>query len=346
MKTLVAYPNGLNGVNGVYQVPDGVTTLGPRAFYGSAKLTEIKLPASVVEFGYNEFQRCYNLEAVNIPNGVQMLCVSTFYDCTSLKSLTIPASVTYITDYSFCNCTSLTEIRFEGSAPEIEWWGDGTGLFQNVTATAYYPGDDASWTAQVRNSLGQGGNITWVPYQPQINIFTDVKEGKYYYEPVLWAYYHDPQITGGISDTEFGPSKTCTREQIVTFLWKAMGAPEPKTTVNPFEDVKSTKYFYKAVLWAVESGITGGVDATHFGVGKPCTREQAMTFLWKACGSPEPASTDNPFVDVKSTKYFYKPVLWAVENGITGGADATHFGVGKPCTRGQIVTFLYKAMSD
>ena len=166
MKTLVAYPNGLNGVNGVYQVPDGVTTLGPRAFYGGAKLTEIKLPASVVEFGYNEFQRCYKLEAVNIPEGVQMLFVSTFNDCTSLKSLTIPASVTLITDYAFCNCTSLKEIRFEGSAPEIEWWGDGTGLFQNVTATAYYPGDDASWTAQVRNSLGQGGDITWVPYEP------------------------------------------------------------------------------------------------------------------------------------------------------------------------------------
>ena len=178
------------------------------------------------------------------------------------------------------------------------------------------------------------------------NPFTDVPEGKYYYEPVLWAYYHDPQITGGISDTEFGPNKTCTREQIVTFLWKAMGAPEPETTVNPFEDVKSTKYYYKAVLWAVESGITGGVSDTKFGVGKPCTREQAMTFLWKACGSPEPVSTENPFVDVKSTKYFYKPVLWAVENGITGGADATHFGVGKPCTRGQIVTFLYKALAD
>ena len=343
MKTLVAYPNGLNGVNGVYQVPDGVTTLGPRAFYGSAKLTEIKLPDSVVEFGYNEFQRCHKLEAVNIPNGVTTLYISTFYDCTSLKSLTIPASVTLITDYAFCNCTSLKEIRFEGSAPEIEWWDDGTGLFQNVTATAYYPANDASWTEEFRDSLGQGGDITWVPYEPQPeNPFTDVKEGKYYYEPVLWAYYHDPQITTGTTATTFGPNDTCTRGQVVTFLWRAKGCPEPTVTAHPFTDVKESAYYYKAMLWAVENGITSGTSATTFGPNENCTRSQVVTFLWRADGKPEPMSSECPFTDIKTNSSYYKAVLWAVENGITSGTSATTFGPKNTCTRGQIVTFLYR----
>ena len=177
-----------------------------------------------------------------------------------------------------------------------------------------------------------------------VNPFVDVTEGKYYYKAVLWAYYHDPQVTGGTDATHFGPGKNCTREQIVTFLWKAAGAPEPTSTVNPFTDVKAGKYYYKAVLWAVENNITGGVSSTLFGVGRPCTREQTMTFLWKAVGSPNPTSTTNPFTDVKEGKYYYKAVLWAVENGVTGGVSSTLFGVGRTCTRGQIVTFLYAAI--
>ncbi len=180
-----------------------------------------------------------------------------------------------------------------------------------------------------------------------MNPFGDVKEGKYYYTPILWAYYHDPQVTGGTTADSFGWNKNCTREQIVTFLWKAAGAPEPVNTGNNFTDVKSSKYYYKAVLWAVENNITGGVgDGTKFGVGQPCKREQAVTFLWKACGSPEPTTTNSPFDDVKEGKYYYKAVLWAVENKVTGGISDLLFGVGKTCTRAQIVTFLYKAMGN
>ena len=115
-----------------------------------------------------------------------------------------------------------------------------------------------------------------------LNPFEDVAEGKYYYEPVLWAYYHNPQITGGTDENHFSPKKDCTREQIVTFLWKASGSPEPKTSNNPFNDVKSGKYYFKAVMWAVENNITGGVSANQFGVGKTCTRAQIVTFLYEA----------------------------------------------------------------
>ena len=181
----------------------------------------------------------------------------------------------------------------------------------------------------------------------KVNPFVDVPEGKYYYNPVLWAYYHQPyQITGGTDATHFSPNKTCTREQVVSFLYAAYDKPEHHMTTNPFTDVKAGKYYYNAVMRAVENKITGGATETTFGIGKPCTREQVVTFLWKAAGAPAPKSTANPFTDVKAGKYYYNAVLWAVENGITGGATETTFGVGKPCTRAQVVTFLYKAVGE
>ena len=113
--------------------------------------------------------------------------------------------------------------------------------------------------------------------------------------------------------------------------------------ICPFVDVKKSDYFYEPVLWAVRSDITSGIDATHFGPGNICTRAQVVTFLWSAAGKPEPVSGTNPFVDVKSSDYFHRAVLWAVENGITSGMDATHFGSDRPCTRAQVVTFLWSA---
>lgn len=175
------------------------------------------------------------------------------------------------------------------------------------------------------------------------SIFSDVKPSAYYYDAVLWAVEHNPQITSGSGDGKFSPNATCTREQIVTFLWNANGKPEPSSTTNPFSDVQSGKYYYKAVLWAVEKGITGGVEKNRFGVGDPCTRAQAMTFLWISRGRPEPTTTTNPFSDVPENSYYYKAVLWAVKKGITGGIGNGQFGPNEICTRAQIVTFLYKA---
>ena len=174
--------------------------------------------------------------------------------------------------------------------------------------------------------------------------FEDVGAWDYYYEPVMWAIHHDPVITGGTDSTHFSPKQACTREQIVTFLWKANGAPTPSATEIPFSDVKPGKYYTKAVLWAVENGITGGVGGGKFGVGQTCTREQAMTCLWKAKGSPSPSSDNNPFTDVKAGKYYYKAILWAVNRvpQVTGGVGGGQFGVGQTCTRAQIITFLSK----
>ena len=177
-------------------------------------------------------------------------------------------------------------------------------------------------------------------YKPPVNPFVDVKEKDYFYQPVLWAVENG--ITYGTSKTTFSPNATCTRAQAVTFLWRAMGSPEVSGVKNPFVDVKPSDYYYKAVLWAVKNGITQGIDATHFGPNNTVTRGQTVTFMWRAAGSPQVSGVKNPFVDVKSSDYYCKAVLWAVESGITNGMSATTFGPNSGCTRGQIVTFLYR----
>ncbi len=181
-----------------------------------------------------------------------------------------------------------------------------------------------------------------IPATGLVNPFVDVKEGDFFYDAVLWAFYHDPQITSGTSKTKFSPAKTCTREQVVTFLWRAKGCEEPKNTENPFKDVPADAYYTKAVLWAVENGITNGKSKTKFGVGDPCTREQVVTFLWRAEGEPEHEPVDNPFTDVSETAYSYNAILWAVEKGITNGTSKTKFSPAKTCTRGEVVTFLWR----
>ncbi|MBQ6676678.1 MAG: leucine-rich repeat protein, partial [Clostridia bacterium] len=176
-------------------------------------------------------------------------------------------------------------------------------------------------------------------YKPPVN-FKDVKAGAYYADAVAWAVAKG--VTTGTSATTFSPDEGCTRGQVVTFLWRAAGSPEPVGAKNPFRDVKSDAYFYKAVLWAVENGITSGTSATTFSPDDVCTRGQIATFLWRANGKPSPTKTTNPFKDVKSGDYFCDAVLWAVEKGITLGTDAAHFSPSDTCTRGQVVTFLFR----
>ena len=171
--------------------------------------------------------------------------------------------------------------------------------------------------------------------------FSDVEEGEYYFDAVCWAVRNG--ITTGTSATEFSPEEGCTRGQVVTFLWRAAGEPEPEKAVNPFTDVKESDYFYKAVLWAVEKGITLGTSQNTFSPEDTCTRGQIVTFLYRSEGSPAPTSSANPFGDVKDGDYFKDAVLWAVEKGITLGTTAKTFSPSDTCTRGQVVTFLYRS---
>ena len=174
---------------------------------------------------------------------------------------------------------------------------------------------------------------------PQTGVFVDVATGSYYEDAVDWAVENG--ITKGTDDTHFSPDGICTRAQAATFLWRAAGSPKPETRTMPFTDVPAGSYYYDAVLWAVESGITKGTSNTTFSPNMTCTRAQIVTFLWRSEKSPA-AGTANLFVDVKSTVYYADAVLWAVKEDITKGTTHTTFSPDADCTRAQIVTFLWR----
>lgn len=169
--------------------------------------------------------------------------------------------------------------------------------------------------------------------------FVDVPENAYYAPAVNWAV--EKGVTEGTSATTFSPDAACTRAQIVTFLYRAAGSPAVKSTVNPFTDVTASDYYYNAVLWAVENGITTGTSETTFSPNESCTRAQCVTFLYRAVGSAATAKAS--FTDVSADAYYAPAVDWAVEKGVTTGTSATTFSPDDACTRAQIVTFLYRA---
>ena len=172
--------------------------------------------------------------------------------------------------------------------------------------------------------------------------FSDVGEDDWFAPAVDWAA--DNNITGGVGSGLFAPNGICTRGQIVTFLWRAAGSPEPAGE-SGFADVAADAYYAKAVAWAVERGITGGIGNGLFAPDMVCTRAQIVTFLWRAAGMPAPQSGVNPFSDVPADAWYAQAVLWAVEKGITTGVGNGLFGPQVPCTRAQVVTFLYRADS-
>lgn len=221
----------------------------------------------------------------------------------------------------FDQCENLTDIYYAGT--ETEWKSAGfSDSYSGVTI--HY------------NSKGSGGD------KPMVSSFSDVKESDYFAVAVVWAI--DKGITSGTGDGKFSPGAACTREQIVTFLWRAAGSPEPVTTTNPFRDVKTSDYSYKAILWAVENEVTSGTGKGEFSPKSPCKRGEVMTFMWKASGQPQ--SSGSSFTDVPAGAFYEKPVAWAVASGITSGTGGNKFSPNSTCTRGQIVTFLYRNRDD
>ena len=176
--------------------------------------------------------------------------------------------------------------------------------------------------------------------KPQSRVFADVVPDSYYKDAVDWAVENG--ITQGTDDNRFSPDGICTRAQAVTFLWRAAGRPEPKNRTMPFTDVPADSYYYNAVLWAVENGITKGTGDTTFSPDMTCTRAQIVTFLWRSEDSPTTGS-GNPFTDVAVDAYYYDAVLWAVREDITKGTARTAFSPDADCTRAQIVTFLWRS---
>ena len=179
---------------------------------------------------------------------------------------------------------------------------------------------------------------TFMEDNSMLNFFYDVPNGAYFYEAVKWAVKNG--ITTGVGNDLFAPEQPCTRAQIVTFLWRAAGSPEPKT-VSSFTDVSASAYYAKAVAWAVENGITNGMTETTFAPDATCTRGQSVTFLYRALKGTASGSTN--FTDVASDAFYADAISWAVANNVTNGTSNTTFSPNADCTRAEIVTFLYRA---
>ena len=180
---------------------------------------------------------------------------------------------------------------------------------------------------------------TFMEDNSMLNFFYDVPNNAYFYEAVKWAVKNG--ITTGVGDNLFAPEQPCTRAQIVTFLWRAAGSPEPKGAASGMTDVVSGSYYEKAVAWAIENGITTGTTTSTFSPDATCTRAQAVTFLARALKAKAASAAE--FSDVPTDSYFADAVAWAAANGVTEGIGGGLFGSDNDCTRGQIVTFLYRA---
>ena len=366
-------------------IQEGVKEIGYEAFGSCPSLTSVTIPESVTNIADYPFGNCGALTSITIPASVTSIGKWAFYNCTSLTTITFKGSAPTIGEKCFYGVTATAyypgddaswtdsvkqnyggtitwvemaltlepselalpvtgtaQLKASGSVPGLVWTSssektavvDQNGVvtakkYGKATITATVPGTDLSASCEVQT------------------LFWDVADpSQYYFKHVYWAA--EAGITNGYDLEYFGPQEECTREQMMTFLWRMAGKPSPKSSKNPFPDVPSSAYYYKAVLWGVENGITNGFSsgeyAGKFGVGLPCTREQAMTFLWRMAGKPNPSSSQNPFADIKSSDYYYKAVLWASQNGIANGYSsgeyAGKYGVGLACLREHMVTFL------
>ncbi len=308
-----------------YVLSDGVLTVSGSGEctnawmnnYSPNNVTKIVIGSGITSIGKAAFQGCAYVKSVDIANGVTKICRGAFTQCWALESVIIPTSVN-----------------------TIEMTAFGNAISGSTMNDVYYCGSAAQWG---RISIGEHNDSLLKAsfhynYDPNMS-FTDVAAGSYCYDAVQWAVANG--ITNGTDTTHFSPNAGCTRGQVVTFLWRAAGEPVVSGNVG-FVDVAPGSYCYEAVKWAVANGITKGTDATHFSPNATCTRGQVVTFMYRAAGEPAVGGS-NGFVDVAAGSYCYNAVQWAVAKGITKGTDATHFSPSATCTRGQVVTFLYRA---
>ena len=308
-----------------YVLSDGVLTVSGSGEctnawmnnYSPNNVKKIVIGSGITSIGRAAFQGCAYVKSVDIANGVTKICRGAFTQCWALDYVIIPTSVN-----------------------TIEMTAFGNAISGSTMNDVYYCGSAAQWG---RISIGEHNDSLLKAsfhynYDPNMS-FTDVAAGSYCYDAVQWAVANG--ITNGTDATHFSPNAGCTRGQVVTFLWRAAGEPTVSGNVG-FVDVAPGSYCYEAVKWAVANGITKGTDATHFSPNATCTRGQVVTFMYRAAGEPAVGGS-NGFVDVAAGSYCYNAVQWAVAKGITKGTDTTHFSPSATCTRGQVVTFLYRA---
>lgn len=359
-------------------IPDSVASIGRYAFMRCKALTQVVIPHSVVSLGDYSFMYCPELKEVSMTNGIETIGRYAFGECDALATVYFEGTEADWDAISIhTGNTDLTNAKIEFIEPaivnpdSISLATSGTVEVgaSNVIGVMFSPSNTTekalSWTTSDSSTVtvDANGKITGRKVgtatvtattsngkKASVNIsvlFTDVPQsGVYYAKAVYWAY--GKGITYGYTDADglartFGPEKDCTRAQMVTFLWRMAGKPNPKSMNSSFSDVKDRSlYYYKAVLWAAEKGITSGYNDGTFKPDATCLREHAVTFLWRYAGKPSVNSTVS-FKDVKSSDYYYKAVLWAAKKGITNGySEDNTFRPKNSCLREHIVTFMYR----
>ena len=357
-------------------IPESVSKVEDYAFSNCDYLTEVVFPDGISVMGDYVFRDCDGIESVHLPTALKRIPWGCFWN-SSIPELEIHEGVTEIGNQAFWDAYALTKLVVPASVKSV----GNSKVFDGADSLVIYCWKDSfihryaeeheipyvlmdedpeeptepeptepeptepepTEPEPTEPEPTEPEPTEPEPTEPEYeNPFADVAETDFYYDAVLWAL--EEGVTSGTSENTFSPYNPCQRAQVVTFLWRAMGCPEPVSAENPFTDVKETDFYYKAVLWAVEQGITNGMTANTFGPYGICNRAQVVTFLHRALGKPSGPSV-NPFGDVKPGDYYYDAVLWAVGAGVTSGVDASVFGPGFDCVRGQVVTFLYRALA-
>lgn len=325
--------SGLTSVN----LPEGLEEIGTGAFMGCSSLANVTIPSTVSVMAWGAFCECA-FSSIEIPDKVTVISTSAFQDCKNLTSVTIPNSVRTIEASAFIRCNALSDVYYDGSKEQWEAIeiGNNNQSLQNAKIHFSVQSPESEEDDEVAQPAPE--------YTPPMNNeeprsyeFTDVPATSPFAVAIDWAV--NQGITIGKTSTIFAPSEQCTHAQILTFLWRGYGEPEP-SIYNPFTNVSSDKYYYQAALWAYEHGLVSG---TSFEGDMPCSRASAVSYMWKTAGSPEEYWNDTPaFTDVPDSVSYAEAVKWAVSNGITTGTSSTTFDPATICTRGQIVTFLYR----
>ena len=291
-------------------------------FTDSAFLTYLR-SASGINYNYNIDYVTFDQSAVNALNEGVLYAYSTGFNAVKTTDKFYYTTTNYYTQ------NALSDVTFRAST----YAKTGTTVYIPFTITAKY--GTSSATRQVTGTVA-------IKIAQTMN-FVDVKTSDYFYDSVKWAVNNN--ITKGTSATTFSPNNTCTRAEIVTFLWRAAGSPTPTITRNPFTDVKYPvgSDFYNAILWASQNGITAGKTTTTFAPNDNCTRAQIVTFLWRYAKKPLGYYT-NPFNDVNKNDHapYYDAILWAAGKGIATGNTPKTFDPDGTCTRAEAVTFLYR----
>ena len=321
-------------------IPSSITSIGQNAFAGCTNLTNVTMTDSILKMGFAAFSNCSNLSNITLSSSLTDIAQSAFFYCTQLSSIVIPNGVTSIGNSAFWGCSNLASITIPASVTSIEY-----GAFMQCSSLTdvYYTGTADQWAAisinndQNYNDAILTANIHFgaeAPSQPEPSgtAFADVAADAYYADAVEWAVAQN--ITSGTGGNNFSPDAICSKAEIITFLWRAAGSPEPQNT-SVFSDVAADAYYAKATAWAAEQGMAEGDTFTP---DVPCSRLMAVEFMWKQAGSPDAANAS--FTDVSSDA-----VNWALEQGVTSGTGGNSFSPDVTCTRAQIVSFLYRAFA-